>query len=141
VRITVNRRRAKRRALPVWAARYRLGASEPWYDCRLLDISEVGVGLELLGPLPPTGVPLILELEQPCLALNEEKQSPLEDFGLATLELDTRQSIGAELQAVVRRSVKTAEGFRVGAEFTTLSPLERSVLTLLIERETFLASM
>jgi hypothetical protein len=141
MRLFVNGRRARRRALAVWTARYRLGASEPWYSCQVLDVSEDGIGLELLGPLPSKGTPLILELQQRDLAFSEERQSRLDEVGFAALKLDKLEAIGAELHAVVRHSAETTDGFRVGAEFTTLSPLERSVLTLLIEREALLASM
>jgi len=141
MKLTSNRRRARRRALAVWTARYRLDASEPWASCRVLDISETGIGLELLGPLPSTGTRLIVELQQRDLALSTERQSRLDEMGFAALELDKHDAISAELHAVVRNSVETTDGYRVGAEFATLTPLERSVLTLLIEREAVLASM
>jgi hypothetical protein len=90
--------------------------------------------------VPPNGTSLILDLEQRDLAFRAERQSRLDGLGFAGLELDKRGTMGAELPAVVRNSVETADGFRVGAEFATLTPLERSVLTLLIEREALLAT-
>src|ERR1700730_10368451 len=129
MRRTANERRAKRRAVAVWAARYRIDPSEPWYSCRVLDVSMAGAGLELLGPLPPKGSPLILELEQQDLSIREERRSRVDDVGLADLVLERREAVGAELQAVVRNAVSTTDGFRVGVEFEPLTPLERTVLT------------
>jgi hypothetical protein len=105
-----------------------------------LDVSETGIGLELHGPVPPDGASLILDLEQRDLEFRAERQSRLDTLGFAGLELDKRGSIGAELPAVVRHSVESTDGVRVGAEFTHLTPLERSVLALLLEREALLAT-
>jgi PilZ domain len=141
MRLFVNGRRARRRALAVWTARYRLDASEPWHDCQVLDVSEDGIGLELHGPLATKGAEMILELQQRDLAFSEERQSRLDDVGFAELKLENLEPVGVELHAVVRHSTESADSIRVGAEFATLSPLERSALTLLIERESLLASM
>ncbi len=140
MRLNVNRRRAERRSLAVWTARYRLDASQPWCSCRVLDVSETGVGLELHGPVPTDGASLILDLEQRDLAFRPERQSRLDKLGFAGVELDKSGSIGAELPAVVRHAVETTEGYRVGAEFSNLTPLEHSVLVLLLEREALLAT-
>jgi PilZ domain len=140
MRLNVNRRRARRRSLAVWTARYRLDPSQPWCSCRVLDVSETGIGLELHGPVPPNGASLILDLEQRDLEFRAERQSRLDKLGFAGLELDKRGSIGAELPAVVRHAVESTDGVRVGAEFTHLTPLERSVLALLLEREALLAT-
>ena len=91
--------------------------------------------------MPSKGAALILELQQRDLALSAERQSRLDEVGLSALRLDKHDAISAELPAVVRHSVETTNGFRVGAEFAKLTPLERSVLALLIEREALLASM
>ena len=46
----MERRRATRRNLDEWSARYRLGATE-WQACRLIDLAKTGATLEPVAPL------------------------------------------------------------------------------------------
>ena len=75
MRLNVNRRRARRRSLAVWTARYRLDPSQPWCSCRVLDVSETGIGLELHGPVPPDRA--IYLLRQVCHSLSEAQSCGL----------------------------------------------------------------
>jgi hypothetical protein len=80
--------------------------------------SDAGAGLILLGPAAPVGTPLTLELQ-----------------------VHDGEPNGIGLRATVRNATTRPDGtVRVGVEFVPLTPLERSELALLLEREAGIAS-
>ena len=88
-----------------------------WAECRILDISTSGAGLELFGPpWPPEG----------------------EECDLV-VRLDATTAIGPrtlELPCVIRNSAASRFGFvRVGVEFVGLTSEERRLLGTLVEHQ------
>lgn len=100
-----------------WLGRYQV-AGRPelgWGECRVLDVSPVGVGLELFGPWPRDGVDAEL---------------------LVCLEPVTEPDEGTQLPATVRNSSAGRFGFlRVGIEFVGLDAEQRAFLTAFVGRQ------
>jgi hypothetical protein len=111
----------ERRAVPRepagWLGRYQV-AGRPelgWGECRVLDVSPVGVGLELFGPWPRDGVDAEL---------------------LVCLEPATGPDEGVQLPATVRNSSAGRFGFlRVGIEFIGLDAEQRAFLSAFVGRQ------
>jgi hypothetical protein len=108
-----QRRRRLPRESAGWPGRFRFD-NQPAHssaDCRILDISLIGAGLELFGTLPGDciGRGLSVEVETPAGA-----------------------SITLRLNGVVRNVGPGQEGgTRVGIEFTGLSETERSIIDVM----------
>ncbi|HZP28472.1 MAG TPA: PilZ domain-containing protein [Acidimicrobiia bacterium] len=112
--IPIRDRRRDPRRLAGWPGFYRLpgqpGAG--WAQCRVLDISTSGVGLELFGPpWPPDG---------------HDAELVVRFDGTGT----------ADVPGVIRNVAASRFGFvRVGVEFTGLTPEARLALDALLEHE------
>jgi hypothetical protein len=115
---TRDRRRESRQGAG-WLGSYRLPgqAAAGWAQCRILDISSAGVGLELFGPpWPPEepGVAIVLRF----------------DAGVPA------GSLTAQVSGRIRNSAASRFGFvRVGVEFVGLNPEQRALLDGLVERQ------
>ena len=113
--------RVERRTVPRepagWLARYQVvGRPElGWGECRVLDVSPVGVGLELFGPWPRDGIDAEL---------------------LVCIDPATEPEQGTQLPATVRNSSAGRFGFlRVGIEFVSLDAEQRAFLTAFVGRQ------
>ena len=101
-----------------WLGRYTVvGRPElGWGECRILDVSPVGVGLELFGPWPRDGVDAELRV---CL-------EPVSD----------PEQEGVQLPATVRNASAGRFGFlRVGIEFVALDVEQRDFLNSFVGRQ------
>jgi hypothetical protein len=112
-------RRRDRRSGAGWLGTYLLPeqAMRGWAQCRILDISSSGVGLELYGPpWPPDGedAELLVKL----------------DAGVAT---DAGE---IELPGVIRNRAPSKFGFvRVGVEFVGLTSEERRLVAEIVDHQ------
>lgn len=88
-----------------------------WAECRVLDISSSGVGLELYGPpWPPDG-----EDSELVVKLDASKAT---DLGIV------------ELPGVIRNHAASRFGFvRVGVEFVGLTSEERRVVGSIVDHQ------
>lgn len=109
-----DQRREPRRAA-VWQGTYELPAHPTMSpgECRVLDVSKTGAGLELFGPFPRW-------------AVDEE----------VVVRLDLGEGVDQyELRGRVRNSARTKFGFvRAGVEFVGFSPSEQTLLRSLAQR-------
>jgi len=113
----VERRGVPREAAG-WMGRYMVvGRRElGWGECRVLDVSPVGVGLELFGPWPRDGVDAELVV---CVDPSSDPESD-----------------GTHLPAAVRNTSAGKFGFlRVGIEFVGLDAEQRAFLTAFAGRQ------
>jgi PilZ domain len=111
-------RRRVPRAPAGWLGRYAvLGRPElGWGECRVLDVSPVGVGLELFGPWPRDGIDAELRV---CV-------EPVTD----------PEHEGVQLRATVRNASAGRFGFlRVGIEFVDLDADQRDFLMSFVGRQ------
>jgi hypothetical protein len=111
----MERRRRVPRQLAGWTGKYCVEGDEPeaWYECHVLDISVIGVGLEMFGPVPDPGALLgrrvVVEANTP-----------------------TGASLSVRARGEVRNvGAGTGGGTRVGMEFVDLTETERSILDAL----------
>jgi PilZ domain len=111
-----NRRQADRYPTG-WIARYRTEEDDGWHECKALDVSETGAALEIRGPVT-LGEELVVELRVG------------DDTPGGVLLIATVRNLSSEPDGTVR----------VGVEFASCTPLERSILALLLERESGVAS-
>ena len=108
-----ERRRRLPREVAGWSGRFEF-EGQPAHsskECRILDISLIGVGLEVFGTLPDDfiGRELSVEVKTPA-----------------------GSSITLRLNGVVRNlGPGPSEGTRVGVEFTGLSETERSIVDVM----------
>jgi hypothetical protein len=115
---TRDRRRESRQGAG-WLGSYRLPGQPAagWAQCRILDISSSGVGLELFGPPWPP--------EQPDVAI--------------VLRFDAgvpAGSLTAQVPGLIRNSAASRFGFvRVGVEFIGLNAEQRALLDGIVERQ------
>ena len=101
------RRRVPRQGVTWFGKCFIDGRFGSW-ECRVVDVSILGVGLELFGP-PPRDV-----------------------IGGRILADVDHGSISLQLRGIVRHTASGSEGgLRVGLEFTDLSDTERSILDAL----------
>jgi hypothetical protein len=112
---TIERRRISRKRAG-WIGTYKLAGQqdEGWFECRVLDYSPTGVGLELFGPHPRhAGEQVIIRLE-----------------------LSGRlEGGGVQLPGIVINSTLGASGYpRVGIELRGLGADEYSSLSTLRTR-------
>jgi hypothetical protein len=111
------RRRSPRVQVKGWHGRCRVvgaGAAE-WTECELANISLIGAGLDLWTDCPTdiTGSQLVMELVPP-----------------------TGESVAVRLSGrVSRTSVESAFHVRVGIEFTDLSEVELTILTVMAQSQ------
>lgn len=108
----MERRRRVPRQIAGWTGKYRIEGDDPeaWHECRILDISVIGVGVELFGPVPDDD-----QLLGRCVVV--EAQTP------------SGASLSVRARGEVRNVRPGAEGgIRVGMEFVELSETERSIL-------------
>ena len=101
-----------------WLGRYMIVGRPDlgWGECRVLDVSAAGVGLELFGPWPRDGVDAELLV---CL-------DPVFDPDCE----------GVQLPATVRNASAGRFGFlRVGIEFVGLSAEQRAFLLSFVGRQ------
>lgn len=112
----MERRRRVPRQIAGWTGKYRIEGDDPeaWHECRILDISVIGVGVELFGPvIQPDrlfGRRLVVEAQTP-----------------------SGESLSVRARGEVRNVGPGAEGgVRVGMEFIELSDTERSILDALV---------
>lgn len=106
-----TRRRHERQAAG-WLAKYRLedDAAHEWALCRVLDVSPAGAALEIAGVMPETGR-IVLEVQ--------------------SVEVE---STGVQLYGQIRNTRPRESGIViVGVEFVDMTPLERSLLAMLLE--------
>lgn len=104
-----------------WEGIYCIEGDEPSarYGCRILDISLIGIGVELFGPVPVPG------------ALVGRRMT-----------VEANPPVGASLSIRARGEVRnvspgTHGGTRVGIEFVDLTELERSILDVLVVMDAF----
>ncbi len=104
------RRRAPRANAERWPGKYMLEEDESsrWQKCVVLDVSNLGIGLELLGEAHPVLIGRTIHVE---------------------VDLGDTNSISLRLRGVVRNLGPGRHGgIRVGVEFTELSEREQAVL-------------
>ncbi|HAM02715.1 MAG TPA: hypothetical protein DCQ30_10910 [Acidimicrobiaceae bacterium] len=108
-----DRRRVRRAPTEPWPGKYTID-DDPlagWHECRLLDISVLGLGLELFGPVHPNLVdrPLVVHVD-----------------------VAGGQALSLRFAGTVRNLIPGRfGGVRVGVEFTDLSDGERSALAVM----------
>lgn len=115
--LKLRRRRAVERQATDWSARYTVDEHPElaWGQCRVIDVSLGGAGLELLGPATDemVGRHVVLELEV------------------------AEQVARLHLRGTVRNANPTpGGGIRVGVEFDDLGDIERAILGSLLRRRT-----
>jgi len=108
-----QRRRRLPREVAGWPGKFRFetGPAHAMGDCRILDLSLIGAGLELFGTLPGDilGRTILVEVETPAGA-----------------------SITLRFAGVARNVNEGQDGgTRVGIEFTNLSETERSIMDVM----------
>jgi hypothetical protein len=109
---TQHMRRRARRAVR-WQAQYMVAsyAELGWFDCRVIDVSRMGAGLELSGPSPA------------C-----------DDWDLILQLRSSDEPFGFQLQGHVRNESPCDGGtLRVGIEFFDMTPGERGILSLVLD--------
>ncbi len=111
----MERRRRVPRQVAGWTGKYCIEGDDPeaWYECHVLDISVIGVGIELFGPVSdPDGLlgrRVVVEANTP-----------------------TGASLSLRAQGEVRNVREGSRGgTRVGLEFVDLTETERSILDAL----------
>lgn len=107
------RRRVPRTSTEGWSGRYIDEDDEHtgWNECRVIDISLLGVGLELIGDTKPdlVGHQLIVQVQAPV-----------------------GESVSLRLMGrVVNQRTDRDGGMRAGMEFVGLTDTERSILKVL----------
>lgn len=107
------RRRVPRTTTGGWHGRYAAedDESSDWKECLVVDISLLGVGLELIGEVPDdlVGRQLIVQVRAPV-----------------------GDSVSLRLKGRVVNQSQSPNGItRAGMEFVGLSPMERSILAVL----------
>lgn len=112
----MERRRRLPRQAAGWAGKYCVEGDDPeaWHPCHVLDISVVGVGVELFGPVSHSqdllGRRVVVEVETP-----------------------TGASLSIRARGEVRNVSSGPEGgTRVGMEFVDLTETELSILDALV---------
>jgi len=108
-----HRRRFPRVSADSWPGKYVVedDPSSGWHECSLIDLSLLGMGLELLGPSSPELIGRRI---------------------LVHVDVGEGKSIALRLAGVVRNLHPGPSGStRAGIEFTDLSEGERSVLTMM----------
>ena len=121
----MDRRRSQREPAG-WMGTYMvIGRPElGWGECRVLDVSTAGVGLELYGPWPRDDA-------DKALLIKLDPSGPSGDC-----DDDSVESRCAQLPGVVRNLGASRFGFlRVGVEFVGLGPDQRQLLMSLLGRE------
>lgn len=115
----MERRRRVPRQYAGWTGKYCIEGARPeaWHECRILDISLVGIGVELFGPVP----------------VHDELMG-------ARIVVETHTPAGESLSIRARGEVRNvvpgaAGGTRVGLELVDLTDLERSILDALVVME------
>ena len=95
-----------------WTGKCSFGDQPSSHDCRVLDISVIGAGIEVFAAVPdPLGSRLTVEVNTPAGA-----------------------SVSVRLVGVIKNVGPGHDGgTRLGIEFADLSETERSLLTLLAE--------
>lgn len=111
----MDRRRRVPRQVAGWTGKYVVEGDVPevWNECRVADISLIGLGVELFGAVP----------DRNLLGRN--------------IIIETNTPTGASLSVRARGTVKNTSpgpegGVRVGIEFIELTELERSILDALV---------
>jgi hypothetical protein len=91
-----------------------------WRECTIIDVSTLGVGLDLRHPDP-------IEL----LGLWQDGALRLDAIRRITVHLETDASVDMEVAGEVRNAGSRPDGFvRAGIEFAGLTEAERSIVTL-----------
>lgn len=112
----MDRRRRVPRQIAGWMGKYVVEGDEPevWNDCKVADVSVIGLGIELLGVVPDAdnlrGRNIIVESTTPAGA------------SLSVRAKGEVKNIGPE----------TKRGICVGIEFVEMTDLERSILDALV---------
>lgn len=104
------RRRAPRAYAERWPAKYLFEEDESsgWQNCVVLDVSNLGIGLELFGDAHPVLIGRTIQVE---------------------VDLGDTNSISVRVRGEVRNLGPGRHGgVRVGVEFTELSEREQAVL-------------
>ncbi|MGO9457498.1 MAG: PilZ domain-containing protein [Acidimicrobiales bacterium] len=108
-----QRRRRLPRETAGWRGRYRFdnGPAHSSEECRILDLSLIGVGVEVFGALPEDAVGRHISVE---------------------VETPAGASVTLRLNGVVRNTGLGQEGgTRLGVEFTGLSETERAIIDVM----------
>jgi len=115
----MERRRRMPRQSAGWSGKYCVEGDGPeaWHECRVLDISIIGLGVELFGPISRPG-----------------------DLLGRRITVEAHTPAGESLSIRARGEVKNVTagakgGMRVGVEFVDLTELERSILDALVVME------
>jgi hypothetical protein len=106
--------RREERQRPHWRGQYLLAdeAWLGWFDCRVLDVSRMGAGLELYGPSPAS-----------------------DDWDLIVRLQPSGEAFVLQLRGHVRYETPCEPGgLRVGIEFVDMTPVERHVLERVLAR-------
>jgi hypothetical protein len=104
----VERRRAKRHTVE-WSARYRLGASAEWRDCRLIDLAKTGATIEPFGPFEDNSLSGEVEIQIELLGDVAEVFELLGDIRHMTWTSAVRAHLGIEFKNLTRLDVMLLE--------------------------------
>ena len=116
-----NRRRAERLAAH-WMGSCHVEdwPSDLWQECAIIDVSTLGLGIELLHPDP-------VEL----LGLWRDGELRLDETRRITVGLELGPSVDITVSGELRNAGSKPDGIvRAGIEFTGLSEVERSIVEL-----------
>jgi hypothetical protein len=114
-----NRRRAERQSA-LWVGRCHMEGepSDLWRECTIVDVSTLGVGMNLRHPDP-------IEL----LGLWQDGELRLDASRRMTVHLETDTSIDMPVAGEVRNAGSHPDGFvRAGIEFVGLTEAQRSIV-------------
>jgi c-di-GMP-binding flagellar brake protein YcgR len=109
----VEQRRRVPRQGACWFGRYRLESDRrgEWHECLVVDISTLGVGLDVEGGIPKELMGQWIEVE---------------------VNVPASASVNVRLRGEVRHAAQDVRGgARIGIEFSGLSDIERSILDAL----------
>lgn len=113
----MERRRRVPRQTAGWTGKYTIEGEDPeaWYECRVLDISVIGVGVELFGEIP-----------QPADTLLGKRM-------VVEAHTPAGESLSIRARGEVTNVTPGADGgTRAGMQFVDLAEGERSILDVLV---------
>lgn len=114
-----NRRRAERQSA-LWVGRCHMEGepSDLWRECTIVDVSTLGVGMNLRHPDP-------IEL----LGLWQDGALRLDASRRMTVHFETDASVETPVVAEIRNAGSSPDGFvRAGIEFVGLTETQRSLV-------------
>ena len=120
-----NRRRAERQSA-LWMGRCHIEdePSDLWRECAIMDVSALGVGIELFHPDPVD-----------LLGLWQDEEIRLHMSRRITVRLELGPSVEMTVAGEVRNAGSEPDGIvRAGIEFVGLTEAERAIVDLLERR-------